>query len=83
MGGMSTPEDEVIERLKRASAARNRAHAALTRAREELQAVIFEAHDLGIKQSEVVRVTGYNREHIRRLVRDEAEIRRRPSADHG
>lgn len=71
MGGMNAPEDEVIERLKKASTSRNRAAAALNRAREELQAVIFEAHTAGVKQAEIVRVTGYNREHIRRLVRDE------------
>lgn len=38
--------------------------------RHDLTAAILDATAAGIRQSEIVRITGYTREHIRRLVRD-------------
>jgi hypothetical protein len=83
MGVMTAVPPDVAQRLRKAAAARKRAEVALEHARRELQAAIISADDAGMKQASIVEVTGYNREHIRRIVRDEEDRRRSASsADH-
>jgi urease gamma subunit len=41
----------------------------LDEAREHLASKIVESARSGVRQSEIVRVTGYTREHVRRLCR--------------
>lgn len=82
MGVVTDVHADLRERLRRATAVRLRAEAALARAREESAALIIEANDAGLRQSEVVEITRYNREHLRRLVRDEEERRRKSEPDH-
>jgi hypothetical protein len=65
---MATQLDEIRARLKRAAAARKRAEASLESAREELSEAIVEASLADMKQVEIVNISGYNREHIRRIV---------------
>lgn len=60
-GGVTTP-------LHRATAAYRRAQAAVEARREELAEAIRDADRNGVKQVEIVKVTGYTREHIRRIV---------------
>lgn len=74
---MATQLDDVRARLKRAAAARKRAEAALETAREELAAAIIAADDIGMRQVDIVSDSGYNREHIRRIVLAEHERRER------
>lgn len=65
---MATQLDDLRARLKRAAAARKRAEAALESSRDELAALIVEASDAGMRQVEIVQISEYNREHIRRIV---------------
>ncbi len=58
--------------LERAAKAFRRAEAALEARRAELAAAVVAADEAGTRQSEIVRVTGYTRETVRRLVRDAA-----------
>jgi hypothetical protein len=56
-------------RVRQAAAAQHRAEAQLERARAELRAAIVEALESGIRQRELVTMTGLSREHIRRIAR--------------
>lgn len=60
-------------KLDRALRAYRRAEAALERSRQELADAIGSAvYERGLRQVDVVRQTGYTREHIRRICRDYA-----------
>jgi hypothetical protein len=56
-------------RVRQALAAQHRAEEHLTRARAELHAAIAEALESGIRQAELVKMTGLSREHVRRIAR--------------
>ena len=71
-GRMSSPAPS--PRVTAAAAAHRRAERQLERTRAELQAAILEDTAAGVRQSELVRATGYTRERIRQLAR-EAEAR--------
>lgn len=77
MLSMASQPDEIRARLRRAAAARKRAEAALEAAREDLAAAIIAADDIGMRQVDIVGDSGYNREHIRRIVLAEHERRER------
>jgi hypothetical protein len=66
-------------RVRQAAAAQHRAEAQLGRARAELHAAIAEALESGIRQAELVTMTGLSREHIRRVARA-AGIKAEPRA---
>jgi len=57
--------------LERAAKAFRRAEATLEARRAELAAEIVVADRSGIRQADIVRTTGYTRETVRRIVRDE------------
>lgn len=57
--------------LERAAKAFRRAEATLEARRAELAAEIVVADRSGIRQADIVRITGYTRETVRRIVRDE------------
>jgi hypothetical protein len=61
-------DDPVTTPLHRATAAHKRALAAAEERRKELVTAIREADADGMKQVEIVKITGYTREHIRRIV---------------
>lgn len=66
-----SPEER---RIRLATAARKRAEERLAQARAEERAAITAAVDSGVmRQVEVCRLTGYTREHVRRLVLSEHE----------
>lgn len=50
--------------------------------RERLADALLEAAEAGIKQVDLVKATGYTREHVRRLV-DAARNRRNEAGAHG
>jgi CRP-like cAMP-binding protein len=54
--------------LERAARAYRRAQDAAERRRLELAEVIAKAGSTGMKQVDIVRITGYTREHVRRIV---------------
>jgi hypothetical protein len=56
-------------RVRQALAAQHRAQEQLGRARDELHAAIVEALESGVRQADLVRLTGLSREHIRRIAR--------------
>jgi hypothetical protein len=56
--------------LTEAARAYRRAERAVEQRREELAAAIVQAAADGVRQVDIVRATGYTREHIRRIVRD-------------
>lgn len=59
------------EHLEKALRAYRRAEAALDQRRQELADAIGEAvTERGVRQVDVVKATGYTREHIRRICRD-------------
>lgn len=63
---MDTGPEE--QRIRQALAARKRAEARLAQARQEERAAITAAIDSGaMRQVDVCRLTGYTREHVRRL----------------
>jgi DNA-binding phage protein len=64
-------DDKLLDAVR----AYHRAQAALDRKREELAVAIADAVHAGRKQADVARVTGYTREHIRRIVKDETHRR--------
>lgn len=73
---MPAPE-ETVDRLKKAVRAKNAAEKRADEARAALAVAMAEAIEAGMRQSEVVAVTGYTREHVRRLVREVEEQRAR------
>ncbi|MFB9238668.1 hypothetical protein ACFFWC_24595 [Plantactinospora siamensis] len=58
-----------MTRLEEAARAYRRAKAALDKARPALAEAIVDAARAGTKQAEIVKVTGYTREQVRRLCR--------------
>lgn len=59
-----------MDRLDEALAAHARARQLVESTREELYAAIRVALDDGSRQADLVRRTGYTREHLRRIARD-------------
>jgi hypothetical protein len=76
-------KDEARAALRRAAAARRRAEAALDRAREETLSALIAAHDAEVRPTDLVADSGYDREHVRRLIRAEEKARAEaePSAE--
>ncbi|MFI2426549.1 hypothetical protein ACH5A7_21040 [Streptomyces sp. NPDC018955] len=60
--------EETVAALRKAVRAKKTAEDRAEAARDALAAVMADAIREGMKQSEVVAVTGYTREHVRRLV---------------
>jgi CRP-like cAMP-binding protein len=54
--------------LERATRAYHRAQQAVDKRREELAEAIAAADATGMKQVDIVQITGYTREHVRRIV---------------
>jgi hypothetical protein len=77
--GMPATE-ETVAALRKAVRVKKTAEDRAEAARAALAAVMADAIEAGMKQSEVVEVTGYTREHVRRLVR-EVEEQRAKSAE--
>jgi hypothetical protein len=72
----------VTDQLRKATAAYHRAQETVAKRRAELTEAIVEAHLANVRQTAIVEITGFTREHIRRIVRDaieEAEVRGRPA----
>jgi hypothetical protein len=68
--------DETLEgQLKAASARRRRLARSLDEARTVERALIFDALESGGRQVDIVAITGYTREHVRRLTDAEADAR--------
>lgn len=61
-------DDGVTTPLHRATAAYKRALAAAEDRRKDLVTAIRAADAEGMKQVDIVKITGYTREHIRRIV---------------
>lgn len=61
-----------------AARAFRRAEHTLEKRRLELAAAIADATVDGVRQADIVRITGYTREHIRRILRSEADRRSAP-----
>ncbi|HEY1394969.1 hypothetical protein [Roseateles sp.] len=68
-------KDEARANLRRAAAARRRAEAALERAREATLTALIAAHDEGVRPTDLVADSEYDREHVRRLIRAEEQRR--------
>lgn len=66
--GMPVTE-ETVERLRKAVRAKTAAEKRADDARAALAIAMTHAIREGMRQSEVAMVTGYTREHVRRLVR--------------
>jgi hypothetical protein len=60
--------EETAAVLRKAVRAKNAAENRAEAARHALAECMADAIRAGMKQSEVVAITGYNREHVRRLV---------------
>lgn len=56
--------------LTEAARAFRRAERTAEQRREELAAAIVQADKDGMRQVDIVKVTGYTREHVRRIIRD-------------
>lgn len=65
--GMPATE-ETVTALRKAVRAKKTAEDRVEAARAALAVAMADAMRDGLKQSEVVAITGYNREHVRRLV---------------
>lgn len=61
--------DRAVVELEASTRAFVDAQAAAERARQRLASAIVDATRLGLRQTRVVEITGYTREHVRRLVR--------------
>lgn len=72
--------EETAAALRKAVRAKNAAEKRYDDARATLAIAMTDAIHGGMRQSEVVAVTGYAREHVRRLVR-EVEEKRAKAAD--
>lgn len=62
--------EETVAALRRAVRAKNAAEKRADAARAALAAAMADAIEGGMRQGEVVEMTGYTREHVRRLVRE-------------
>lgn len=78
--GMPATE-ETVAALRKAVRAKKTAEDRAEAARAALANVMADAIREGMKQSEVVAVTGYTREHVRRLVREVEEGRAKGARD--
>jgi len=58
------------EKLVEAAAEYRRIEAALATARSTLAEAIVEAGQADMPQVEIIRITGYSREHVRRILRE-------------
>lgn len=65
-----TATEETLAALRKAVRAKNAAEKRADDARAALAVAMADAMREGMKQSEVVALTGYTREHVRRLVRE-------------
>lgn len=77
-GGMPATE-ETVARLRKAVRVKNAAKKRYDDALDALAEVMTDAMQEGMRQGEVVELTGYTREHVRRLVRDVEEKRAQDS----
>lgn len=77
--GMPATE-ETVARLRKAVRAKNAAKKRYDDALDSLAEVMADAMQEGMRQGDVVDLTGYTREHVRRLVR-EVEERRSKTAE--
>jgi hypothetical protein len=67
--------EETVAALRKAVRAKTAADKRADDARAALAIAMADAIQAGMKQGEVVEVTGYTREHVRRLVREVEEQR--------
>lgn len=67
--------EETVSRLRKAVRTKTAAEKRADDARAALAIAMAEAIREGMRQSEVVMMTGYTREHVRRLVREVEEQR--------
>jgi hypothetical protein len=72
--------EETVAALRKAVRAKKTAEDRATAARNALAVAMTDAIHAGVKQGEVVTITGLTREHVRRLVR-EVEEQRAKSAE--
>lgn len=72
--------EETVAALRKAVRAKTAAEKRADDARAALAIAMADAMREGMKQSEVVELTGYTREHVRRLVREVDEQRPADSA---
>lgn len=79
MSSSSTELSYELATLSRAAQDRQRAEATVVGARTALASAIVDAHYSGIKQADIVRITGYTRESIRRIVKAFEEESATPS----
>lgn len=63
------------ERLVKAAAEYRRIEADLVTARSKLADAMYEAAQAGMPQTEIIKISGYTREHVRRIVRQVAKER--------
>jgi len=63
-------DDGVTTPLHKATAAYKRAQAVVEQRRLDLAEEIVKADRDGMRQVDIVKVTGYTREHVRRIIRD-------------
>lgn len=73
--------EETVAALRKAVRAKKTAEDRVEAARTALAVAMADAMRDGLKQSEVVAITGYNREHVRRLVGKVEEDRAKASAE--
>jgi hypothetical protein len=71
---------EPSDRLKKAVTKHQKTKAAEETARQEVYAAILGDLAAGIRQADIVRVTGYTREHIRQLVLTDRKKREEPTS---
>lgn len=62
--------EETVERLRKAVRTKSAAEKRADDARAALAIAMAEAMEEGMRQSDVAKLTGYTREHVRRLVHE-------------
>lgn len=72
--------EETAERLRKAVRAKVTAEKRAEDARAALALAMAAAIEEGMRQSDVAKLTGYTREHVRRLVREVAAEKPPPSS---
>lgn len=73
--------EETVAALRKAVRAKKTAEDRATAARNALAIAMTDAINAGVKQSEVVTITGLTREHVRRQVREVEEQRAKAAAE--
>jgi CRP-like cAMP-binding protein len=71
--------EETVTALRKAVRAKNAAEKRADAARAALAIAMTDALEAGMRQGEIVEMTGYTREHVRRLVRDVEDQRAQDS----